>query len=256
MSDWNTLHLFDSKKFYKKIVPELRKGGGIIDVHIKSKLFWYITRIDEIDGGVLNNTKLFLKDFDTSFRFHTELFKIENRQKKKEEDYKDFIKKKNVDIEEFNRKYSDEIYWYTTVFPFIVFTECAQFNPHLIIGRRIFTTNISATQGSLAEECFEKITSIETGGFYNDVGYVINWLTYQEVKLLWLDIENTYASVQESEQYYRDFINFLEIAVENELGFISISNINEDVIKLIETPKLNIDINLQEMGFVNVIEYK
>ena len=38
MSDWNTLHLFDSKMFYQNIAPKLRNGEQIIDDYLKSRL--------------------------------------------------------------------------------------------------------------------------------------------------------------------------------------------------------------------------
>jgi len=254
MSDWNTLHLFDSKQFYNKIAPELKTGGSIIDTYIHSKLYWYITRMDQIEKDKLDKVKIFLKDFDPSFRFHKELYALEKRKKTAEEKYEAFIQKRYQAIEAFQIKYSDEIYFYTTLLPLILFTECAQFNPHLKIGRRIFQSNISAAKGSIAEECFNRITTTEVGGVYNDVGHVINWLTHQEVNLLWLDIKNAQAQGGASGKYFQDFKKFLKIAVENELGFLSISNVREDVLKLIENPKLNIPIDLEEMDFENVIE--
>lgn len=249
MGDWNTLHLFDSKRFHKEIAPELKDGGQIIDSYIKSKLYWYITRIDQIEIETINKVKSFFQNFDISFSYHNELYEIEN-SKKKAIDI-------NQDIENFQRRYSDEIFFYTSVLPLIIFSECAQFNPHLILGRKIFQNNISSKKGSIAEKYCNKITAIRIGEIgYSDAGYIINWLTFEEVKLLWLDIENVHLSQNRSIQYLNDFKKFVKIAVDNELGFLSISNVREAVFKLIEKPKLNIEINLKEMNFVNVIEYK
>lgn len=257
MSDWNTLHLFDSKRFYGKVVPEIRNDGQIIDNYLRSKLYRFITHIEHIEDKILDKIRSFSKKFDDSFKIYFELQEIQNVKKGIGENYQEFIKKKNGEIEQFYRKYSEEIYHFSTVLPLIVFSECAQFNPHLILGRKIFRSNISANKNTIAEECCNKILETEIGGIsHSDTGHIINWLTHQEVKMLWMDIENLNVSNQASDQYYRDFINFLKIAIDNELGFISISNVREDILKMIETSHLNVKIDLKEKEFINVIRYK
>ena len=257
MSDWNTLHLFDSKRFYKKIAPELKNNGQLIETYIKSKLYWYTTRVDQFEEELLQKIKNFTTNFDHSFRVHLELYELETQKKKVDEKYDSFIQQKQENIRNFEKKYSDEIYYYSCLLPLIMFSECAQFNPHLILGRRIFDRNISTKENSIADECCAKITDTEIGGLgNNDIGRIINWLTDEEVKLLWLDMENVYPRDKESEQYFNDFKGFLKIAVQNELGLISSHNVNETVLNLIETPQLNIKIDLKKMNFVSVIESK
>jgi len=48
----------------------------------------------------------------------------------------------------------------------------------------------------------------------------------------------------------------LNLAIENGLGFISITNIREEIIYGIDKPKLKIPINLKQLNFQSVIEYK
>jgi hypothetical protein len=251
MGDWNTLHLFDSKTFYSKITPELLKGGNILEDYVKSKLFWYITGVDALDNKSLCKLKLFSQNFEDNYKVHSELFELQNGKQKDNEKHNEFIKRKNGDIEEFQQKFNDEIYYHSALLPLVMFSECAQFNPHLIIGRKIFRGNISAVKGSLAEECLSNITEPID---YSDIGYVMNWLSYQETKLLWMDIENVFLTKDGSQEYFNDFKSFLEVAVKNELGFISVSNINEAVVQLIEIPKLKID--LKNVRTKHIIDYK
>ena len=257
MSDWNTLHLFDSKRFYRSIVPDLKSRGQIIGTYLRSKLYWYLTRIDEIDDELIGRLKAFIRGFDDTFRVHTEFYRIEHVKKGKDESYEDFLRKKQSRITAFQNKYNTEIYHYTNVLPLILFSECAQFNPHLILGRRIFTSHISTLKGSIAEECCANIMAVRTGAIVHyDIGFISNWLTHEEVKLLWFDLVNISPKTDDSIQYFNDFKNFLQVAFENELGLLSISNVREDVLKLIEPPGLDIDIDLKQGNFVNVIESK
>jgi len=253
MSDWNTLHLFDSKRFYNTVVPEMKNGGELVDFYFKSKLYSLKNRFNELKNDDLRKLKLFLSDFNGEFKHNQSLHNIENRQKKEGQDYKEFIREKYNDEEEFRKEYSNEIYHYTSLLPLIIFSECAQFNPHLILGRRIFESNISVKKNSIAEECYNKINN---GGIYSDTGYVMDWINYEDIKLLWLDIENIYPVKDETEQYFNDFKKFVEIAVKNSLGLISISNVNEPILKMIDNPYLNIEIDIQKMNFKSVINYE
>ena len=255
MSYWNTLHLFDSKKFDKEIAPELITGGKILDAYFKSKLYLYLTRIQEFENSELIKLKLFLNNFDNNFMFHNELYSIQNRKKRDDEKYEEFIKEKYKNENEFLDKYCNEIDNFSKIIPLIMFSECAQFNPHLILGRRIFQSSISVTKKSIAEECYNKINTFRIGGIYGDTGNITNWLTYEEVKILWLDIQNVFPTEEKNKQYFDDFKNFLKIAFENELGLLSVSNINETILKTIENPKLKIEVNLDRMNFVNVINH-
>lgn len=38
MGDWNTLHFFDDKTFYGKVVPDLLAKGELLKKHFESKL--------------------------------------------------------------------------------------------------------------------------------------------------------------------------------------------------------------------------
>lgn len=257
MSDWNTLHLFDSKRFNKEILPEIIEGGPMIETFLKSKLYWYLTRIDKISDELLYGIKEFLKDFDYDLRFHKELFEVESQIEISAQNDREYWKKKRQKTELFRAKYKSEIYHFTSLLPLIMFSECAQFNPHLILGRWMFNSNILTTPGSIAKEACDAMTDMRMAVIgHSDIGHVMNWLTFEEVRMLWLDIHNVNPKTEDARQYYDDFVKFIRIAMERKLGFISVSNIREDVMTLIEKPNLEISIDLKEEGFASVIRYE
>lgn len=259
MGDWNTLHLFDSKKFYNEITPDLKDKGELFDIHFQSKLYWYRTRIDQTDTEILKKVKILVKNLDSSLRFHKELYEIDSRKYSynSSESEREFIIGREHDSEAFQKEHGYAIYHYIELLLLTVFSECAQFNPHFRLGRRIFTGNISATKGSIADECYDYIAYQSVGGVgYHETGHIINWLTHEDAQLLWLDIDNIGPRDEESEEYFNAFKNFLQIAVENELGFISVSNVSEKILNMIESPKLNIEIDIKNGFFGQLIEYK
>lgn len=59
----------------------------------------------------------------------------------------------------------------------------------------------------------------------------------------------------DAEKYFSDFYKFIEIAIDNNLGVISGTNMNEDILKLILSP-LSVKIDIKELGLENVINYE
>ena len=255
MSDWNTMHLFDSKKFYFTIGPQLKYEKLDENIHINSKLYSYLSGIRENKQGIIDKLQLFLSHIDKSFKFHSDYKDVLTTPKKKSENHQQWLTRQRISYEEFWKKYDEEIYHYTSLMTLILFSECAQFNPHLIIGRRIFQGYVKSKKGSIARECIHKLIHQEIGGFYSDGGYIINWLTHEEVEILWHDRENLIEGNEESKLYYLDFLKLLKIAFENQLGLLTVSNINEHVINLIESPKLKLVINMEDFKSGKMINF-
>lgn len=255
MGDWNTLHHFNDKKFYTEIVPDLLTNGELLKKYYNLEYAKYITypndnitkRIDEIIS--------FNQLLDKDFKHHKTLFDIQNGKKEINEEYSEFIKKRNQREDDFYRLNGHIIEDFNQILTLIVFSESAAFNPHLILGRTVFNGNIIAKSKSVAEDIIHNFTNSKLGSIYNQYSGFINWITYDELQLLWLDKENLQPASDSSKKYFSDFYKFIEIAIENELGLISGTNMNERILKLIKSP-LSVKIDLKEQEFVNVINYE
>lgn len=260
MGDWNTLHYFDDKKFYSEIIPDFRKGGPLINKYFNSEFGKYIIYKADVE----NNNRIaeivsFSRLLDTDFKIHKTLFDIYTRKRGIKEAHSDFVKKRFQDEENFHKANEHVIEDINHVLTLIIFSECAAFNPHLILGRRIFTECVTAIPNSVAENIIYNFTNNEFGSIFyscaSNFNGFINWVTYEELQLLWLDKENLYSAGEDANKYFSDFCTFIEIALENNFGVISGTNMNEDVLKLIKSP-LSVKIDIKKLGLENVINYE
>jgi hypothetical protein len=254
MSDWNTLHLFNSKVFHSKIVPDLKGDGIILSKYFNSTLGRSILYDNSNSKERIDKIIAFCNDLDPQFKCHKAKYSLETRKRKISESYEDFRKNISEEEKDFEDKYNNVIDDLSMILPLIIFAECAIYNPHLILGRRTFSGCIHGKKGSIAENCCDKIICRDKGSlFISGSGGIINWLTNEDVQLLALDKDNLFADSDETNSYLIDFLNFLQLALENDYGFISVTNINESTIQMIEKPKFSIEVDMVKMGFESVI---
>jgi hypothetical protein len=205
----------------------------------------------------INNLVHFCKLFSEDFKAHKALFDISTRQKKSTESTTTYHSLKNQDENHFIDKNAQAIEDLNRILPLIIFSECAAFNPHLILGRGIFSSCVDAKQKSISKEILSNIIHSPLGSIHNGFGSgLINWVTHEELQLLWLDKENLNATGEDAKTYFMEFIQFIEIAIDNGLGFISGTNLNVSLLKMIENPKLKIEIDLTKMRFEYIIRYE
>ncbi|MCB9230597.1 MAG: hypothetical protein H6581_02995 [Bacteroidia bacterium] len=255
MGDWNTLHHFNDKIFYAEIVPDLKRNGQLLEKYFNSEFGKYIAYADDNNADRIAEIISFCQFLDKDFKHHKTLFEIQKRTKGKDEDYDSFIVKRNRDEDDFQKANGKIIEDINNILTLIIFSECAAFNPHLILGRRIFTGNVRAKPDSVAEEVIWNFTNRESGSIFYSSNGLINWVTHDDLQLLWLDKENLQPADRDSEKYFSDFYKFIEIAVENELGVIAGTNMREDILKLIKSP-LTVKVDVKELGLENVINYE
>jgi hypothetical protein len=259
MGDWNTLHYFDDKKFYSEIVPDLKSNGQLLQKYFNSEFGRYLAYANDKNAERIAEIIRFIRFLDKDFKHHKTLFEIQNRKKRIDEEYSKFIEKRNQDENDFHKVNGHIIEDINLILTLIIFSECAAFNPHLILGRSIFTGNVTAKLNSVAEEVICNFTNNELGSiFYSSASNCngfINWVTNDDLRLLWLDKENLKPADNGSEKYFSDFYKFIEIAVENELGVIAGTNMNENILKLIQSP-LSVKIDIKELGLKSVIYYE
>lgn len=224
MGDWNTLHYFDDKKFYSKIVPDLRGEEYLLKNYFNSQFGKYIIYDYDHNEGRITDIIKFTAFLDDEFKIHKTLLSIQNREKSVNEEYKNFIEKLYKDEDNFYRKNGQIIEDINLILTLMIFSECASFNPHLILGRSIFTGCVSAKPKSIAEEIISKFTNNGLGSIFysthSNCNGFINWVTNEDLQLLWLDKENLYSKGNDAEKYFSDFYKFIEIAIENNLGVI------------------------------------
>jgi hypothetical protein len=259
MGDWNTLHHFDSKKFYSKIVPDLRGEGHLLRNYFNSKFGKYIVYDNGKNEERITDIIKFSQFLDDEFKIHETLLSIRNREKNVNEEYNSFLKKLKKDEEDFYRKNERIIEDFNLILTLIIFSECASFNPHLILGRSIFTGCVNTKPGSIAEYITTDFTNNELGSIFypcaSNCNGFINWVTNEDLQLLWLDRENLHSAGKDADKYFSDFYKFMEIAIENDLGVISGTNMNEGILKLIQSP-LSVKIDINELRLEYIINYE
>lgn len=258
MGDWNTLHHFDDKKFYSKIIPELKSNGQLLRKYCNSGFGKYIFYGSDENDERIDEILRFSHFLNSDYKLHETLLDILTRKKGIDEKYSDFIKKKHQDEEKFQKENGHIIDDINRILTLIIFSECAAFNPHLILGRSIFTGCVSTKPNSISEEITSNFITNELGSIFyssrSNCNGLINWVSNEDLQLLWMDKENLYPTDLESEKYFSDFSKFIEIAIENELGVISGTNMNEEILKLIQSP-LSVKIDLKQLGLKSVIYY-
>lgn len=259
MGDWNTLHYFDDKKFYSEIVPDFKNNGQLIEKYFNSELGKHIAYSNDKNVERISEIRRFSQFLDKDFKHHKTLLEIHKRSKGIDEEYSAFIKKRHQDEKIFQQENGNIIEDINLILTLIIFSECAAFNPHLILGRSIFTGNVCAKPGSVAEDVIYNFTNNDFGSIFystrSNRNGLINWVTHEDLRLLWLDKENLKPADNDSEKYFSDFYKFIEIAIENELGVIAGTNMNEDMLKLIQSP-LSVKIDVKHLGLESVINYE
>ncbi|MCC9064072.1 hypothetical protein [Flavobacterium piscisymbiosum] len=259
MGDWNTLHHFDDKKFYSKIVTDFKSNGELIKKYFNSEFGKYIAYGNDKNDERIAEILRFSQDLDEDFKSHKTLLNIHTRKKGTSEEYSIFIKKRYQDEEDFQKANGQVIEDINLILTLMIFSECAAFNPHLILGRSIFTGRVNANPNSVAGEIIFNFTDSNLGSIFyssrsNCTG-LINLVTNEDLKLLWLDKENLYPTNEDAKKYFTDFCKFIEIAIENNLGVVSCTNMNESILKMIQSP-LSLKIDLEALGLESVINYE
>jgi len=139
MGDWNTLHIFNDRYFFEHLVPDFKDKGTLFK-HYMDSLFGKYILWDNSNSEVRTQRLVeFCRRLKPDFKIHEQYYEIQSRQKKPTEPYGEFMLKQSQDEAHFQRMNADVIEDMNMLLTLIIFTECASFNPHLVLGRRIFT---------------------------------------------------------------------------------------------------------------------
>ena len=254
MSDWRTLHFFDSDYMLNKVIPGIKTNEKYLTDYFNSalgkQLFW-----NDIKENRITEVQRLTLDLTEDFTRHKNLYDLESTVRRDTESYDDYIHRRSVDIKEFLHNNVSIIEDFNRIFTLIIFSECAAFNPHLVLGRRIFSGCIETKEKSLAESCCDKLITPDTGSIFITNDAIYNWLTQDEVHLLYYDFDKVSPADDDALDYYLDFKKIVEIAHQKNLGLMACSNAREGVLYQVRS-RLDLRIDIDDFIGGSVIMYK
>jgi hypothetical protein len=226
MGYWCTLHLFDHDRFYSETVPELKGQKGDL---LPSYMRFLQTHII---GGIKH-----LSDKETENLALTQLdniYKISNSFNSEFNHQSPFHTFKNYELE---LKYLGELnghYDFCKFFEYYIFEQCADFYPHVPLGKGGIGRNFELKTNSLSYEVISKLDSWNSF-FLQDTFGITNWITNEDIEALHLDknnLEKINIKIADS------ILNLVKLAIKNKLGFIAGVDLNIERNELLPQNKL------------------
>jgi len=226
MGYWRTLHLFDDKKFYKEVVPELKGETGDLTQACLEFFKHYTTGgISHLSTGKINslveqNIQRIISisnSLDETFKIHHEFHKITN-----------------YDSQNLFLSSLDGHYEFCKFLEYYLFKTCADFNPHLGLGKGGVSRNFNIHIKTLSYNIIEELDDWNDFLSQDSMG-ITSWITNEDIQLLFLDKENLYF---EDNDLAKAFLTLLDAAHKNKLGFIMGVDMRESELELLSKNKL------------------
>lgn len=226
MGYWRTLHLFDDKKFYKEVVPELKGETGDLTQSCLEFLKHYTTggishlSTEKLNSLVEQNIQRIISisnSLDETFKIHHEFHKITN-----------------YDSQNLFLSSLDGHYEFCKFLEYYLFKTCADFNPHLGLGKGGVSRNFNIHIQTLSYNIIEKLDDWNAFLSQDSMG-ITSWITNEDIQLLFLDKENLYF---EYNDLAKAFLTLLDTAHKNKLGFIMGVDMRESELELLSKNKL------------------
>lgn len=226
MGYWTTLHLFDYKTFYNERVPVLKGEKGSLEDDCLEFLKLYATggiarfsesKVSDLIRQNIETINRFSNSFDKSFKVHHEFHKIKNDNDRslylsQLEGYSDF------------RRFIE----------YYIFKTCADFFPYIPLGKGRVSHNFNIHFKTLSYSIIEELDS-RNEFFCEDMMGVSNWITHEDVELLYLDRSNLYSDNNERAEA---FLTLLDVAYKNGLGLVMGIDMREGILELLPGYKL------------------
>jgi hypothetical protein len=208
MGYWITLHLFNDHVFYNEVVPTLRGETGDLE-HVYME-FMKVSTL----GGIGRYTAEEAKNICNTTV--TEIKKLASQFNAPFNNHNEFDINKDYEAARAYLNKRDWYYDFTRFFEYYIFLTCADFFPHLSLGKGGLYSNFKLDRKTFAYELIADFHS-GTGVFCPDATGIVNWMTSEDVKLLYYDRHNL---TSEYEEFLQGFLTMLEMAFNNNLGFI------------------------------------
>lgn len=236
MGDWRTLHLFDKTKYMEEVVLVVRDLENYLPSFLNDRHLNWLDGFSRPPERILKDTGTLVSELDAELSIHpvlTELKQIANKQR---DNY--FLPR-----EQFIRQRQVEIEFFEYVLIETIFARFGNFNPHFILGKRLFESCVETTNNSIAQELTARISSTKEDTVLDLIdGGIMNWLSKEETELLYWDRDHIFPVNEENEVYVTEFKAFLKEAYERNLGLITLRNPVES------------DLNRFETGFPDLVE--
>ena len=226
MGYWRTLHLFDDKKFYKEVVPELKgETGDLTQSCLEFLKYYTVGGISHLSSEKLNslveqNIQRIISisnSLDETFKIHHEFHKITN-----------------YDSQNLFLSSLDGHYEFCKFLEYYLFKTCADFNPHLGLGKGGVSRNFNIHIKTLSYNIIEELDDWNCFLSQDSMG-ITNWITNEDIQLLFLDKENLHF---EDNDLAKAFLTLLDVAHKNKLGFIMGVDMRESELELLSKNKL------------------
>lgn len=226
MGYWCSLHLFDDTKFYRDVVPELKgETGDLSDACEKFLRFHVIGGIAHLQAAeikkridrTIEHISAISCQLDNTFKIHREFHTIKAYDQQKLflndlDGYDDFCR----------------------FLEYYVFKTCADFFPHIGLGKGGVSRNFDLPVNSLSYSIVAELDG--WNDFLSGAGMgITNWISHEDVELLYLDKENLHYTENKRAE---GFLTLLETARDKELGLIAGVDMREDQLELLPGNKL------------------
>ena len=226
MGYWRTLHLFDDKKFHAEVVPTLKGEKGGLTADCQEFLKFHVTgstshlskqELEKLVKQTMESIISISRSFDSTFKINDE-----------------YQKKGDCEEQVTFLDSSDSHYDFAKFFEFYIFKTCADFFPHLPLGKggvfRYFDYRLP--EKTLSSSIIGDLDDWNHHLYYDGMG-ITSWISNEELQYLYLDREN----LQYDDTLGEGFLSLLEIAHSNELGFITGVDMRESILKLLPSNK-------------------
>ncbi|MBE8728098.1 hypothetical protein [Flavobacterium hungaricum] len=226
MGHWCSLHLFDDSKFYCEVIPVLKgETGDLTEMcleFLKTHLVGGISRFTEVE--IERMVENYVEKFILISRSFDETFKNQD----------EFIQKISYEERKKNISNLDAHYEFCRFFEYYLFASCADFFPHLGLGKGGVSRRFEIPSRTVAENIISELDNWNEFLAAYGMG-ITNWISSEDVEILYLDRENLKFEDNESAEF---FLQLLEIAYNHNLGFVCGVDMNEESLELLPQNKL------------------
>jgi len=190
MATYYTLQVFDSEKYFSCVLPQMKNDEEYLNSYLETEAFKLFTYRDKSKKLVPN-------------------------------EFQEFLKNLSFDGKSFNGDFGSISYGYYKLIEIIIFSECALFTPYFHLGYMLLSKLVQFTKrNTIAEELINKLKWCgDDSVFGYDPFGIYNWLTKEEVELLFLDLDKI-ISQGDDEEYCKELKIMITEAFNDNLGLI------------------------------------
>ncbi len=223
MGRWTTLHLFDDKLFYLKVVPELKgEKGNLENVYLN---FLKTHMVGGIDKFTQNEIQTLIRKSLDEFQIESQKFDIQFKH------HKEFDLKNSTDS---NKLYSSSWYYdFCRFFEYYVFHTCADFYPHIPCGKYGVVHKFDIDYKLIGFDVLLEFSSFTF--FAHDGTGIDGWITNEDVELLYYERD---LLILADDEFQNPFLQLLQIAYDNKLGLLLGGDMREDTLESLPKFKL------------------